>query len=204
MKNIVALVLLLTTSFANADELGFNFGPNWSNLSRDGSAGSAVSNSSKMSYFFGANIAYTLIPDTFDIEGGLEYWKRKYESTVSTTVLEDSLTYLALPVLGRYWITDFLVVGAGLYYALGIGNVDRTLTIGGISTSSSLTMDQANYLNSDFGFVFDLKTRFAIDENWRLLTGGRFVMGLSDVDSFTASTSKFKDIRVLLGVSYEL
>lgn len=204
MKSVIVILTILLLQSAHADEFGFTLGPNWSTLSRDGTAGSTTTVTSKMSYFFGAHLAYTLVPDTFDIEAGLEYWKRQYESTAATAVLEDSLSYLSLPVVGRYWLTDFMTFGIGMFYAVGVGNVDRTVTFQGITTNSSITRDQAGFLNSDFGFLFDLKTSFAMDANWRLIMGTRYVFGISDVDNFTASTSQFRDIRAIIGAAYEL
>src|SRR5690349_6226610 len=68
---------------------------------------------------------FSLMPElTLDL--GLIYAGRKNGRTVASIDSSNSFKYLEIPVVARYWIIPMLNVGAGLYYAMGMGDISNT------------------------------------------------------------------------------
>lgn len=124
--------------------------------------------------------------------GGL-YITRKTDVTTTYTVLglsqgSTSTTtthYLQIPLLMRVRLTRGISVGAGGYFAEGVGSVDPSIK------------------KSDYGLVGSLGLHFPIDHSTAFLIDGRYNAGLANIDNTGSGADlKYRDFQVLVGFAF--
>lgn len=87
------------------------------------------------------------------IETGALYVKRQYEYSAAGSSLVQQVDRLHVPVLAKFWPTNFLYVGAGPYVSFKTGSVNSALNIGGVDVGSINTS-----ADDDIELGFDLST----------------------------------------------
>lgn len=85
------------------------------------------------------------------IETGALYVNRQYEYSAGGATLVQQVDRLHVPVLAKFWPTNFLYVGAGPFVSFKTGSVNSALNIGGVDVGSINTS-----ADDDVEFGFDL------------------------------------------------
>lgn len=152
-----------------------------------------VSGKSKIGY--GAGVLFDAsLASVMSVEFGLLFVNRKSESTSSFSVLgvpqtdtsTDSLNYIELPVILRAWLTPMFSLGAGGYYAQGIGSK---------FSGSGVT-------KNDYGAIGSAQLRLPMGGSAFLLDG-RYNYGFKNVNaSSVALDLKYREIELLVGVTF--
>jgi hypothetical protein len=199
MKKILVLLVALTASQAQAVDLGVLAGLDFSSRSVDPAvAGTTYSGGTSLGG--GVFIQGALIP-SFTWELNALVHNRKMKSTTGTTQVTDQITYFNFPIIARFWLGDFLSVGAGPYLALTSGNAVRETKTPVSSTTVEQSAGAMNMSSSDFGLLASGQLKLGLAPGMSLLVDVRYVLGLTDVDT-TAASSKWSDVQALAGLSF--
>ena len=75
--------------------------------------------------------------DHFGIETGAYLIRRQYEVSNRLGSITTSVDRLTVPVLAKFWLTDFLSVGVGPYASFSIGDERTDVNIADINIASS-------------------------------------------------------------------
>ncbi len=129
-------------------------------------------------------------------EFGVLYITRKSDTTVNatilavptTTVTNNSLNYIQIPAVLRFWMGSMFSLGAGGYYAQGMGSK---------FSSSGVT-------KSDYGAIGSVQFKLPMGNSASFLVDGRYNYGLKNVNnsSFSTMDLKYRDIQILAGVTF--
>ncbi len=115
MKRIIlTMAVVLTATFANAQDMQFGVKGGFNSASSDGGGGSA-------SGFFLGGLAEFSVADKFVLQPGLNYHTFSADG--------DSRSALSVPVLLKYNVAEKinLLAGPSLYYSLEAEAVDKTV-----------------------------------------------------------------------------
>lgn len=132
------------------------------------------------------------------------YVQRKWDLTASGITVTTAASYVEVPLLLRFWLGQVFSLGAGGYYAQGIGKLKLT------SSLSSLTLPDASFTSyglksKDYGAVGVAGFNFKLGSSAAFLLEGRYVYGLSEglQPGPAASASwKFSDIQGFAGLRF--
>jgi hypothetical protein len=200
MKNLTRIVLFwlcalsVVPSQASAFDLAavgvLNFTGN--SITPDPGAGS----SGKLGIGFGALAELEWLPMT-SIQLGLLYLTRKSEAGVGNEI---SVKGLQIPLMVRISPIDFVSVGGGAFYTIGMGDVTAKNTVTNAEASSSF--ETAGISKSDVGLVLGAALKFPLAPTLSLLADARYLLGLKDVSTSAALETKTHDFQVLLGLNF--
>ena len=137
-------------------------------------------------------------------EAGSDGNNGTYTATIKSTVLE-------IPALLRFHLGHMFSVGAGAYYALGMGTTTMTMTDAGQSGTAAAST------GSDFGLLASAAVTIPLAPTLGIVIDGRYTMGLKAAN-YPLSTlggilaggnpptmsAKYSDIQVLAGVKIHL
>ena len=155
---------------------------------------------------FGALAGISVAPFIEFETGGL-YVSRKYKSVLTTLGTPTTNSYsqhaLEIPLLLRVNLIPFVSVGAGAYYAIGMGDVsdnNGTKTTTGSYSSFGLK-------SNDLGLQVSAAVHFPIMIATSLILDARYSYGLTDVNNNPSQTTpaitiKYCAIDVLLGLQF--
>ena len=136
---------------------------------------------------FGGAVEFDVF-SPFRLELGAMYFQRKWNT-------DSSVSYLEVPVTLNYWITSFLSLGAGFYYARSFGSV----TLSGVTE----TFSAAGFESDDGGITAALKVNVPVSSSFPDLDiEARYNYGLSNVSTLANFKSKFNDFQILLGFRF--
>jgi hypothetical protein len=176
------------------DSSSLNVSNTPSTLVVNGATVSGISTSSSAKIGPGGGILFDskLVPE-FGFEFGALYITRKVEQTTSFTFSgisssQSSTTtshYLEIPLLLRIWLSPYVSIGAGGYYAKGLGSIDPSIK------------------SSDYGAVGSLGLHLPLGSSSSLLIDGRYNLGLKNVDnSGMGQTMKYRDLQIIAGLTF--
>ena len=128
-------------------------------------------------------------------EVGALYVTRKFDSTASftvsgvptSTVTTNTLHYVEIPFALRFWLSPHFSIGAGGYYASGLGSRDFT---------------NAGMKKSDYGALGSAQIRLPLGSTMGLLVDGRYEYGLANVDTSGFGNQKYRTLQVMAGVCF--
>ncbi len=70
------------------------------------------------------------------IESGALFVKRQYEYSAGSSSLVQQVDRIHVPVLAKFWPTNYFYVGAGPFVSFKTGSVNNTLNIGGVDVGT--------------------------------------------------------------------
>ncbi len=150
---------------------------------------------------FGALLAFDSFP-TIKSELGILSVKRGLGLTSSTGGSSTSTyNYLMVPYMFRFEPISLISVGAGAYYAYGLGNYTVASTIPGLA-SSDATYEAGGYSRSDFGLIAGISLKFPILPLFSLRLDADYALGLSNLYNSSAGSAYFRDILLMAGLNF--
>lgn len=181
MKKILLLAVVTVLGFTNVNaqetKFGAKGGLNFASVSGDNTEGIDVVTSLN----FGV-LSEIPISDKFSFQPELMYSGQGYSFNENTI----ALSYLNLPLMGKYYITKGLSVEAGPQ-------------IGFLFSAKNEETDVKDSFNSfDFGVNFGLGYKLENGLNF----GARYNLGLTDINNLDNSSSKNKNGVFQLSVGY--
>ncbi len=131
---------------------------------------------------------------------GALYMPRSSINTSNTPNVTTTVDTLQVPVLLRIRLLPAVSLGAGAYYAFGIGNV--TTTINGNSSTQSYA--KANMTTSDYGLVGSLAVNLPLSQRVAFLVDARYLYGLQNNSTTSNIKLNWADVQVLAGLMIHL
>lgn len=181
MKKILLLAVVTVLGFANVNAQEIKFGAkgglNFASISGDNTKGiDAVT-----SFNFGV-LSEIPISDKFSFQPELMYSGQGYSFNDNTI----ALSYLNIPLMGKYYLTKGLSIEAGPQ-------------IGFLLSAKNEKTDVKDSFNTfDFGVNFGLGYKLDNGLNF----GARYNLGLTDINNLENSSSKNKNGVFQLSVGY--
>lgn len=195
----IAVVLGLFSSAAFAvPRLSVVGAVNSSKVDVDVGGVSATGLSSKTGFGGGALLEFSAAP-MLGIELGALYVLKKYGDSVGT---ELTYPYFQVPLVFRLHLGRYVSVGAGGYYAMGVGDVKSKLSGSTVELSSSY--DAAGFKKSDYGVTGSFALHLPLGMMTSLLIDGRYNYGLANVlKTAPANTNyKWREMQGLIGLTF--
>jgi hypothetical protein len=181
MKQFLLLAVVTVLGFANVNaqeiKFGVKGGLNFASISGDNTKGIDV----VTSFNFGV-LSEIPISDKFSFQPELMYSGQGYSFNDNTI----ALSYLNIPLMGKYYLTKGLSVEAGPQ----IGFL--------LSAKNDKTDVKDSFNNFDFGVNFGLGYKLDNGLNF----GVRYNLGLTDINNLDNSSSKYKNGVLQLSVGY--
>lgn len=134
----------------------------------------------KLNYGFGALVEANA-NSFLGIETGVIFVKRQYDYEAGGVSFVQEVNRLHIPVVAKFWPTNFLALGVGPYVGIKVGNVKNTLSIGSVSGSIDTNADN----DVEFGLDATATLNFSIADKTGLFVEGRYSQPFdnkSDVD----------------------
>lgn len=103
-------------------------------------------------------------------ETGAIFVQRQYEYGFAGVSLVQEVGRLHVPIVAKFWPTNFLAVGVGPYASLKVGNVKNTLEIGSLSGSVDTKADD----EVELGLDATITLNFSIADKTGLFVEGRY------------------------------
>lgn len=181
MKKILLLAVVTVLGFTNVNAQEIKFGAkgglNFASISGNNSTGSDM----VTSFNFGV-LSEILISDKFSFQPELMYSGQGYSFNDNTI----ALSYLNIPLMGKYYLTKGLSIEAGpqIGYLLSAKNE---------STNVKDTFKKVDFAaNLGIGYKLENGLNF----------GARYNFGLSNINNLDNSSSKYKNRVFQLSVGY--
>ncbi len=147
-----------------------------------------------INYGFGALIEANM--NSFvGIETGGIFVKRQYEYGISGASLVQQVDRLHIPVLAKFWPTNFISIGVGPYISLKTGSVKNTLEIGSLSGSIDTNADD----EVEFGLDGTVALNFSVADKTGIFVEGRYSKPFDE-----AADTEFEALTALVGVKVSL
>ena len=188
---------------SQAFELGVLGGLHYSTLTVD-PAVTGDSYSSPSAPAFGVFIETSMVP-LIGFELGAFYVPRKYSvhSLTGNSDVTYGLTQFQIPALVRLHLIPFLSFGVGGYYAHSLGDIQADSTVGGVTTSRSITYDSVNYSQNEFGLLGSVRFEVPILPLLNIMADARYLRDLKNINTASNSiTLKLHGVQVLVGASF--
>ncbi|WP_111308321.1 porin family protein [Confluentibacter sediminis] len=184
MKKILLLAVVTVLGFTNVNAQKIKFGAkgglNFASVSGDNVEGTDI----VTSFNFGV-LSEIIISKKFSFQPELMYSGQGFGSNENTIPLT-ALSYLNIPLMGKYYLTKGLSVEAGPQ----IGFL--------LSAKNNKTDVKDSFNTFDFGVNFGLGYKL----NNGLNFGARYNLGLTDINKLDNSSSKNKNGVFQLSVGY--
>lgn len=181
MKNFLLLAVLTVLGFLNVNAQEIKFGAkgglNFANISGDNTKGIDV----VTSFNFGV-VSEIPISDKFSFQPEIMYSGQGYSFDDNTV----ALSYLNIPLMGKYYVTKGLSLEAGPQ----IGFL--------LAAKNEKTNVKDSFNTVDFGVNFGLGYKLDNGLNF----GARYNLGLTDINNVEGSSSKNKNSVFQLSVGY--
>ena len=159
--------------------------------------------SAKSEFMYGATVGLPFFPGL-----GLELGAFMAPRTSTTKDVlgngnQTSAKFIEIPLMLRLNALPFISVGAGMYYGIGTGNVS-TKSVSGSTVSSTPTeknFSDSGLVSSDLGIATSVRAEFSILPLMSIVGDVRYNIGLKDLDQSPLTTTKNRELQLLLGVS---
>tara|TARA_B100000749_G_scaffold280223_1_gene275319 strand:+ start:25779 stop:26378 length:600 start_codon:yes stop_codon:yes gene_type:complete len=146
---------------------------------------------------FGAGVFVEAgINDNFGIETGVLAVNRQYEAEAAGARLVQEVSRLHVPVMARFWATDYLSVAAGPFLAFKTGDSKTSLDIGDTEIGSIETSADDDV---EYGLDAALTLNFAVNDKSGVFVEGRYSKILDDAEDENAD-----QVSALAGVKIDL
>jgi opacity protein-like surface antigen len=126
------------------------------------------------------------------IETGLLYVKRQYEYSAAGSSLVQQVNRLHVPVLAKFWPTNFLYVGAGPYVSFKTGSVNSALNIGGVDVGS---VDTSADDDVELGYDISTGVNFSVADKTGVFVELRYSSPFEK-----ESSENYEELTALAGV----
>ncbi|WP_456312054.1 porin family protein [Pseudomonas shirazensis] len=181
MKKILLVAVITVLGFATVNAQGIKFGAkgglNFASVSGDNTENTDV----VTSFNFGV-VSEIPISDTFSFQPELMYSGQGYSFNDNTI----ALSYLNIPLMGKYYVTKGFSVEAGPQ-------------VGFLLAAKNEKTDVKDLFNTfDFGVNFGLGYKLDNGLNF----GARYNLGLSDINNVENSSGKNKNSVFQISVGY--
>jgi hypothetical protein len=185
------------------NEFRLSFGGilNFSNSSLDIDDDLDLSTSSESKIGYGLAVLFEVtFWDRMGAESGLTLTRRRHSYSVGDVSLTQSSTWIQIPVIGRYSVTDWLSIGLGPYFGFRLGDVDNDFTAG---SPDDLTINITSQEVLDIGVHLVGTWIYHLDGPTAIFVEGRYIRGLSDFMEGSGVTQRTNDFSVLAGLSLQ-
>lgn len=203
----LSLSILLSSSWAHAlAEISVVGGVHQIRIQSTGTGGNA-SGSASLGPVAGASFHFTLIPLLLGFDAGVVHLWAERTTTQGGSWIETQARWkeLQIPLILRLTALPVISPGVGLYYGLGMGNIDHTTKVAGVFQSSgSSSYQQAGLRGGHVGWVGSLRARFPLVPLVDFVVDGRYVSSLSDQARDASDTYKTSSVQILAGVKVGL
>ncbi len=126
---------------------------------------------------------------------------REVKGSVGVNETFTRASYWSFPLIARFWLGDFLSVGAGPYFNFISGDVEIETKNPGGTTITSASASAQGLRGSDFGLLGSAQLKLGLAPALSALVDVRYVLGLTDFDSSDVSTQHWRDVQILAGIS---
>lgn len=199
---LLTLALAFRAPSAWAVAISVDAAGNYSSLSEQD--GGANDHPAKLGLGVGAELQMIISgPWGFDI-GGF-YMQRKYGTSVpgSTTDITTTQQGLEFPFLMRYWVGNVVSFGLGGYYFKYTGDLSTdTQPLGGGTTTTTQTYDQASQSTSDYGLAASIRFDFPLSLTTGLVLDARYELGLANNFTNSSGSAYFRDVTGFVGIRF--
>ena len=156
MKKVLFIALLAIVGLGNLNAQTSSFGvvAGFHNFSQSAKGGDVTLSSDAQGFYFGVSGEFNL-SDALNLQTELQY--------ATASVDGDSESWLILPVMAKYYISDDFSIQAGPQFDLLLGDNEGINTLGlGLGIGASYDFSEKFYVNTRY--VFGLTNR--IDEDY--------------------------------------
>ncbi len=130
------------------------------------------------------------------IETGAVLLDKQYESEAPLGTVVQETSRLHVPVMVKFWITDYFSLGAGAFASFKIGDTSTTFNVGGVNLG---TINSSADEDVEFGYDLSATFNLAIQEKTGLFIEGRYSSLFDEENSENAD-----ELYALAGVKIEL
>ncbi len=130
------------------------------------------------------------------IETGLMYVKRQYEYSAAGSSLVQQVNRLHVPVVVKFWPTNYISLGAGPFVSFKTGSVNTALNIGGVDVGS---IDSSADDDVEFGYDLTAGLNFAVAEKTGIFIEARYSSPFEKENS-----EDYEELSALAGVKIQL
>lgn len=194
----LAIVLVSITSFLSIAHADTNRSGSLI-LSLAGVANSRVSeiqeNQERTRLNFGAGALIEAgVNDHFGIETGALFINRQYDVEAAGLRVVQEVSRLHIPVLARFWATDFFSVAAGPFVAFRTGDTETSLEVGSTEIGSITTSADDDV---EFGLDAAMTFNFAVNNKSGIFVEGRYSAPLgNDQDEDANQVSALAGLKI--------
>lgn len=136
------------------------------------------------------------INDKFGIETGALLINRQYDAQKGEARLMQETKRLHIPIMARFWVTDWFSVASGPFVAFRTGDTKTTLSIGDTEIGS---LDTSADESVEYGIDTAATFNISIDDKSGIFLEGRY-SDLFDQDN----TETFNEVSALAGFKMQL
>ncbi len=144
----------------------------------------------------GGVLVEAAVNDHFGIETGVLVIKRQYDLNEDDVRVVQEVSRLHVPILARFWATDFLSIAAGPYVAFKTGDTETSLEIGDNELGSIETSADDDV---EYGLDAALTLNFAVADKSGLFIEGRYSNPMSNDDDEDAD-----QVSGLVGLKFDI
>lgn len=157
----------------------------------------ASSSESKDSYNYGGGgLVEANINGVVGIETGALFVKRQYEYSALGSTLVQEVSRFHIPVMAKFWPTNFLSLGVGPYMSVKTGSVKNSLNIGGVDVGS---VDTNADDDVEFGLDIAAAVTASLSDKTGLFLEARYSKPFKEEDSVD-----YESLTALAGVKISL
>ena len=144
----------------------------------------------------GGVLVEAAVNDHFGIETGVLVIKRQYDLNEDDVRVVQEVSRLHVPILARFWATDFLSIAAGPYVAFKTGDTETSSEIGDNELGSIETSADDDV---EYGLDAALTLNFAVADKSGLFIEGRYSNPMSNDDDEDAD-----QVSGLVGLKFDI
>ena len=130
------------------------------------------------------------------IETGAMFVKRQYETSGLGSSVVQQVNRLHVPVLVKFWPTNFLYVGAGPYASFKTGSVKTAFNVGGVDLGD---VESSADDDVEIGYDLSLGVNFAVAGKTGIFVEARYSSPFESEDS-----ERYEELTALAGVKLAL
>lgn len=149
------------------------------------------------SYNFGVGgLVEANVNGILGIETGAIFIKRQYEYSAAGASLVQQVDRLHIPVVAKFWPTNYISLGVGPFISFKTGSVDNTLNIGGVDVG---TIQSSADDDVEFGYDLTAGLNFAVAEKTGIFVEARYSSPFEKENS-----EDYEELSALAGVKIQL
>lgn len=130
------------------------------------------------------------------VETGALFIKRQYEYSNSGASLVQQVDRLHIPVIAKFWPTNYVSLGVGPFVSFKTGSVDTNLNIGGVDLGTVQTSANDKV---EFGFDLTAALNLSVAEKTGVFIEARYSSPFEQQNS-----EDYEELSALAGVKIQL